>query len=116
YTGSRIQLSYEFAKVLPSTDASLVEYEEFKKQFGEDGKVMFIGFESPDIFKLEQFNNWYALDRRIKNIKGIQDVTSVASIFNVVKDDSTKKFAFKPLFTHAPQTQAELDSLRKIMF
>ena len=37
YEASKMQLSYEFAKILPDTDSTFIEYQNFKKKFGEDG-------------------------------------------------------------------------------
>ena len=37
YMGSKIKMSYEMARMLPSSDPISIEYENFKKQFGLDG-------------------------------------------------------------------------------
>jgi predicted RND superfamily exporter protein len=42
YHASKIQLSYDFAKVLPASDKYFREYEKFKQLFGEDGSVLVI--------------------------------------------------------------------------
>jgi hypothetical protein len=36
YEASKMQLSYEFAKILPDTDSTFIEYQNFKKKFGEE--------------------------------------------------------------------------------
>src|SRR5215203_4636691 len=54
-----VKLSYETAKILPDDDSTLVAYNNFKQKFGEDGSVMVIGFQSPDLFGLNIFNHWY---------------------------------------------------------
>ena len=63
---SKIELSYDFAKILPDDDSSYVEYVRFKKQFGEDGNVMVIGFEDKKLFQLTKLNDWYNLTDTIK--------------------------------------------------
>src|ERR1041384_2767261 len=77
YEASRMELSYEFAKILPDTDSTFIEYKEFRRQFGEDGNVMVMGFEDRDFFRLEKFRDWASLNQRIKNIKGIKDILSI---------------------------------------
>ncbi|MGV2480108.1 UNVERIFIED_CONTAM: hypothetical protein IGO34_25230, partial [Salmonella enterica subsp. enterica serovar Weltevreden] len=67
----KIELSYDFAKILPDDDSSYVEYVRFKKQFGEDGNVMVIGFEDKDLFRLNKINDWYRLTDSIRGIQGI---------------------------------------------
>ena len=51
YKALNIKLSYEFVRVLPTTDPAYVEYENFKQKFGEDGSVMVIGLQTVPFFK-----------------------------------------------------------------
>ncbi|MGL4631466.1 MAG: hypothetical protein ACRCVT_09700, partial [Leadbetterella sp.] len=37
-----LRLSYELPKILPKNDTHFIEYDKFKKIFGEDGNVMVI--------------------------------------------------------------------------
>ena len=53
WRASKIELSYEFAKILPENDPDFVAYQNFKKQFGEDGTVMVIGVEDKSFFQLQ---------------------------------------------------------------
>ena len=50
----RIQLSYDFAKILPASDSYFQEYENFKTQFGEDGSVMVLGIQDSNFFQLNK--------------------------------------------------------------
>ena len=115
YQASKIQLSYDFVRVLPATDPAFIDYENFKQKFGEDGNVMIIGFQEKDLFQLDKFNGWYDLSNEIKEIEGIQDVLSIASLFNIQRNDSLSKFDFKPIIASRPKSQAELDSLKDII-
>ncbi|KAA9346520.1 efflux RND transporter permease subunit [Larkinella humicola] len=112
YQATRIQLSYEIARILPSNDPDFALYESFKKRFGEDGSVMVIGIETPNLYTLPVFNGWYALNQAIKKSDGVQNVLSAASLFHIVRNDSIKQFQFLPLVPQPPTTQAEVDSLR----
>ncbi|HSH64316.1 MAG TPA: patched family protein, partial [Bacteroidia bacterium] len=94
YQASKIQLSYEFAKILPSDDSTYIDYSNFKKVFGEDGSVMVIGLQDDKLFTLEKFNDWYSLGESIKHLNGIQDVMSVARLYNVVRNEGLGKFDF----------------------
>ncbi len=112
YETMKIELSYDFAKILPDDDSSYVEYLRFKKQFGEDGNVMVIGFEDKNLFQLTKLNDWYRLTDSVKGIQGIKGVMSVTSLFNIVKNDSLERFEFKPLLTHKFANQQEVDSFK----
>jgi len=112
YQITRLELSYELPKILPQTDDSFKLYEDFKKQFGEDGNVMVIAMESDKIYDLKTFNAWYDLNQSIKEIKGVKNVLSIASLSEIQRDDEHKKFIFKPLISKRPESQAEIDSLK----
>ena len=112
YEASKMELSYEFAKILPENDPTYIEYQDFKKQFGEDGNVMVLGFEDKNFFTLHKFNDWYHLSKAIKIISGIKEVLSVPTSYKLVKNDSLSKFDFVPLITTIPRTQQDVDSLK----
>lgn len=116
WQASKIELSYEFVKPLPQTDSALIEYEAFKKMFGEDGNVMVIGLQDSSIFKLENFLAWDKLGKDIKKVFGIKEILSIANLYNVTKNDSLKKFDFKQILASPPKTQEELDSVKKIIW
>lgn len=115
WQASRIELSYSIARILPIEDPTQASYERFKKQFGEDGSVMVIGWQDPRLYQLSTFAGWYELTQYIKKQDGIQDVLSVASLYNIVRNDSLTRFDFQPILTHKPTTQSEVDSLKKII-
>ena len=72
YKASKVQLSYEMVKMLPGTDINSIRYDEFKKMFGEDGSVLFVGIQDSEIFKLQKFNALYDLTNKIKKVDGIE--------------------------------------------
>lgn len=113
YEANKMELSYEFAKILPDTDSSFIEYQNFKKQFGEDGNVMVMGFEDKDLFQLEKFRDWTELNAKLKEIKGVKGIMSLPTIFKLIKNDSLEKFEFIPVIQHPLTTQAQVDSLKQ---
>lgn len=112
YETSRVELSYDFAQILPDTDSTFIEYQNFKKHFGEDGNVMVMGFEDKNLFQYQKFNDWYELSKTIKNIQGIKDLMSVPTTFKFVMNDSLQKFDFVPLIKHPIRNQQDVDSIK----
>ena len=112
YKALNIKLSYEFVRVLPTTDPAYVEYENFKQKFGEDGSVMVIGFADSSIFQIEKFNSWFLLSDKIRKMDGIQNVLSIGDLYDVVRNDSLHKFDFVSLVKSLPQRQSEIDSIK----
>jgi uncharacterized protein len=112
FMATRIQLSYDFAKVLPASDPYFQEYERFKDTFGEDGTVMVLGVRDSNFYQVNKFNAWYQLGKNIKAIDGIEAVVSVAEIYNISINEEKRKFEVVPLVTDKITNQDELDTLR----
>ena len=112
YKTSKVELSYDFAQILPDDDSTFIEYQNFKKHFGEDGNVMVMGFEDKNLFEYEKFKDWYELSKTIKNIQGIKDLMSVPTIYKLVKNDSLQKFEFLPLISGTIKNQQQVDSIK----
>ena len=115
YKATFVQIQYKSTSILPETDKTFRVYQQFIKQFGEDGTVMFIGIIDPDLFRLKNFNAVFELSDSLARIKGVEGVVSVTRIFNLVKNDSLRKFVFVPISPEKPSSQAELDSIHKLI-
>lgn len=113
YETLKIELSYDFAQILPDDDSTFVEYQNFKKNFGEDGNVMVMGFEDKNLFEHKKFNDWYELSNSIKNIQGIKDIMSVPTSYKFVRNDSLQKFDFLPLISTPISSQADVDKIKE---
>ena len=116
YKGKDIRLSYENSSLLPEKDSTRIEYQEFKKLFGEDGNVIVIGTINPDLFKLDQFNAWTDLANEVRKIDGVQEVLNISRAISLVKNEETHQFKIVPLINQKPTTQAEVDSLKNKIF
>ncbi len=116
YEASQIKMSYKMAQMLPDDDSTVVRYNNFKKIFGQDGSVLYLGVQDSLINQLDHFNDWYDLTEEINKVDGVEASLSLAKTFELKKNDSLKKFEIKQIFTHKPETQEELDSLLIIVY
>lgn len=117
WQASRIELSYQYAKVLPKDDPAFKAYEAFKQRYGEDGNVLVIGFSGKDsIFKLPVYNAWYDLAEDLRKIKGIKQVLSITRLYNLKNDEENERFDTVRIAPTKPQTQEKLDSIRKVIY
>ncbi|MBS1650535.1 MAG: MMPL family transporter [Bacteroidetes bacterium] len=112
YKASQMQLSYEFAKILPDTDSAYTAYKRFKQNFGEDGNVMVMGFADSNLFETTKLNGLLKLSREIKAIDGIRDVLSIPLAYNLVLNDSAQKINFVALTNKSKLSNVEADSLK----
>jgi predicted RND superfamily exporter protein len=116
YKAREVVLSYDMVRMLPASDSTIIVYDNFKKQFGEDGTVLFIGIQDKNLFTLDKFNDWFDLSNKIKKIQGVEEVLSNTCLYRLQKNDSIKKFEFKPICPTKPKTQKELDSLKNVIY
>jgi hypothetical protein len=116
YHALRVQMSYEFTSLLPQSDTAHIVYEDFKNRFGKDGSVLFIGIQDSTLFDLGKFQGLYDLTYDLKKIDGVEEVLSMARMYNLVKDDSTRQFTFAPIIPQRPSTQEEVDRIKESIY
>ncbi len=119
------RMSYKFGGVLPEDDSTFVEYRNFINQFSEDGTVLAIGYRDERIWELNNFNKWRKLSRDLQSttveVDGVptpmvDSIFSTANCYNLVKDTVLQRFEFRQLLDHDPTAQAELDSIRDVLY
>lgn len=115
FFATKVQMTYDFVKMVPQDDVDYLDYVKFKETFGEDGSIVVIGTRHPDVFKLNFFNDWQNLNEEIQKIEGVQKVVSLGSVYNLQRNDSLAKLEVYPLLKHKLKTQAELDSFLHIL-
>src|SRR5687767_9149261 len=97
YQAYKMELSYEFAKILPESDSTFIEYQNFRKQFGEDGNIMVMGFADKDLFQLNKFRDWTKVNNDIKKVSGVRDILSLPTLYSLSVNDSLGKFIASPI-------------------
>jgi hypothetical protein len=116
YKAMQVRIQYESASILPAKDSTSIVYQEFIDKFGQDGTVMFIGIVDKNFFNLSHFNAVYDLTDSLKKIRGVGEIVSVTRLYNLIKNDSLKKFEFIPISPEKPVSQAQLDSIKALIF
>ena len=107
---SKVELSYEFTRAIPSNNPKYKVYQAFRQKFGEDGNVMVIGVQTNNFFDASFFNSYAALAKKLKQVNAVEDILSVPDATNLIKDTTEEKLVARPVFANKQLTQAELDS------
>lgn len=116
YHASKVQMSYDFSRAIPTDHPKYKAYLEFKKTFGEDGSLLTIGFTSANFFEVKQFNALTGFQERLKKINGVEDIISVNGAVTLKKNDSTSKLDAIRIFPTSIKSQQALDSLKDIFY
>jgi|GEM_PF-1407968 len=118
YYASKIKLSYEFAKAIPTDNPKYKDYQDFKATFGDDGNTMVIGVVQKDLFSLKNFIAYRQLHKDIRTVKSVEDVLSVTSAITLLKDSlgerliASKVFPETILSQYPILSQYQLDSAK----
>lgn len=110
YHASKVQMSYEYTRAIPTDNPKYQDYQAFRKQFGEDGNLMVIGIQTNDFFKADFFNDYVSLLDTVKQVNAVEDILSVPAASNLVKDTATEKLKAIPVFPKVALSQPVLDS------
>ena len=115
YQAKNVKVSYKFGGLLPKDDSAYVQYERLLDKFSEDGNVIVLGVQDKALYDLENYQAWWQLGHDLKKQPGVDSVFSEAHVFELVRNDSLKRFQLANVVPNKPTTQAEVDSLvRKV--
>ncbi len=109
YYTTKVEISYNFAKLLPENDPTSKDYEFFRSKFGQDGTILLIGIEKDQVNILKNYIEWARLTDRIKALPGIKNVASITNIKELVLNDTLGKYDFRTMKGVNPSNQDELD-------
>lgn len=112
YNATKVQMTYDFPKIIPPDHPSFIEYDNFKKQFGEDGSILVMGIQTDRLFNQDVFSAWHQLGEDLKQIDGVDGVLSIPHAVTIEKDTSEKKFLARPLVQGKLTTQEQVDIVR----
>ncbi len=114
WQASRVQLSYEFTRAIPTDNPKYQAYQDFRQQFGEDGNLLVIGIKTDRLFEENLFNDYAKLAEQLSKTNGVIGVLSIPGATNLVKDTLEEKLNAMPVFPSGYISQSSLDSSRNV--
>ncbi|MFO0505740.1 MAG: efflux RND transporter permease subunit [Chryseotalea sp.] len=113
YHAQFAEMSYDFRGTVPANDPEQVYFQNFRKQFGEDGNIVAVGLQDSSIFQYKNFEKLREFCVAVKWIDGVNEVISLPQIKKLEKDTVNTKFVLKAVFQQKVTNQYTLDSLLK---
>ena len=133
-----VRLQYTFGGLLPKTDSTAVDYQNFIDRFGIEGNVLLIGSDTEVLTDPAKLQAWYELTEAVKAMPVLVDTTDngvtdpvplpmIDSVFSVThaytldKDTAERKFTLRPIVAPGRMQsgghvdQAFADSLRTVV-
>jgi len=102
YYASKVELSYEFTSAIPTDNPKYLAYQEFRKQFGEDGNMMVIGVQTDKFFTSDFFSSYTELIHHIEKVPAVENVLSIPGAINLFKDTATGKLKTSLIINSVP--------------
>ena len=109
YHARNVEMSYEYANLLPKKDQAFKDYQKFVEVFGEEGNLIIVGIQDSNFFQLENFKSWQNLCTDLSEIEGVENLLSVSNTYNLIKNTKEKQFEVEMVFPDTISSQAELD-------
>lgn len=113
YFASKVQLSYEFTRAIPTDNPKYKDFQAFKDRFGDDGGTLAIGIQSKNFFTPAVFNAVGKLHKELKSVAGVEDILSIPEAVVLMKDSAEKLTPVK-IFNYPFANQAILDSSKAV--
>ncbi len=114
FHASRVELSYDFTRTIPTDNPKFKEYQEFRQRFGDDGNLLVVAVQTDKLFQADVFGDYVGLTETLKKVPGVDNVIGFSSAVNLVKDSAAQKFRTLPIFS-PPFTQARIDSGKAVL-
>ena len=116
FFASKVKLSYEFTRAIPRDNPKYKAYLAFKEKFGDDGNMLVVGVQTDQLFTLGVFNNYIQLHKQLRAVQNVEDVISVPTAINLVKDSVSEKLNAVRIFSDSIASLEELDSSKAIFY
>ena len=92
-----LKFTHTEANLIPADDQVNIDYNNFLKNFGEEGNLIVIATKDKKLFTPEIYKKWSELMHKIKSDKEIDLVITVDNLQKLTKNDSSQTFELKPL-------------------
>lgn len=97
------------ANLLPDNHPVNLAYQDFVKQFGEEGNIIAIAVKDSALFQLENFRRWNKLSKQLAAFPEVIAVLSTDNLKLLERSKVSEKFVFTPFKGSQSKDQNELD-------
>ncbi|MDG1385915.1 MAG: MMPL family transporter [Flavobacteriaceae bacterium] len=111
-----MRFTFTEANLLPDQHEENIRYNEFLKLFGEEGNVMVLAVQDPDLFSAGRLDAWNELSAKLGSYEEIDFTLSLDNLKVLSKNKQKNKFEMIPFQAKKPETEAEFALLRQELF
>ena len=115
YMVNNVKMDNKYGTMLPKNSPAKQNYLKLKSLFGENESLLIFSIDNKDLYDLKTFIAWHQLGTEIGAFEAVDSVFSEAHLYRLIKNTKEKKFELNKITPYKPETQLELDSLKKII-
>lgn len=98
YKADDVSMSYQFSRLLPSTDTVHLQYSWFKENFSQASNTIVIATRTEDLKNEFFIKNWTELATSIRSIDGVENVFTFNDAIKIVKNLEDSRFELQQVF------------------
>jgi uncharacterized protein len=111
-----MKFSFTEANLLPDDDPINLQYQEFLEKFGEEGNVIVLAVNDPDLFTPEKFMAWNSLSRKLEEFQEVEFVVSLGNLQKLQKFEDPPRFEMLPLVQEENPDSLQIAGYREELF
>ncbi|MDO7541929.1 MAG: efflux RND transporter permease subunit [Flavobacteriales bacterium] len=111
-----MRFTFTEANLLPDKHAENIRYNEFLELFGEEGNVLVLAVQDPELFSEGRLEAWNQLSRKLGSFEEIDFTISIENLNVLSKNKQIKKLELVPFINQKPETEEDFSQLKQQLF
>ena len=111
-----MRFTFTEANLLPDKHAENIRYNEFLELFGEEGNVLVLAVQDPELFSEGRLEAWNQLSRNLGSFEEIDFIISIENLNVLSKNKQIKKLELVPFINQKVETEEDFSQLKQQLF
>jgi len=111
-----MRFTFTEANLLPDKHAENIRYNEFLELFGEEGNVLVLAVQNPELFSKGRLEAWNQLSKELGSFEEIDFTISIENLNVLSKNKQMKKLELVPFINQKPETEEDFSQLKQQLF
>ena len=111
-----MRFTFTEANLLPDKHAENIRYNEFLELFGEEGNVLVLAVQDPELFSEGRLEAWNKLSKELGSFEEIDFTISIENLNVLSKNKQIKKLELVPFINQKPETEEDFSQLKQQLF
>ena len=111
-----MRFTFTEANLLPDKHVENIRYNEFLELFGEEGNVLVLAVQDPELFSEGRLEAWNKLSKELGSFEEIDFTISIENLNVLSKNKQIKKLELVPFINEKPETEEDFSQLKQQLF